>query len=85
MLFTITDTKWADELQNGLEEYMMQCHDSVDSDEEFTGDGGFETLSGWPFCGCNTCEYREILSYLVPRVIVASNEGKVELDVRPQG
>jgi hypothetical protein len=80
MSFTITDMGWADALQQGLEEYMMQCHDSIDADEEFAGDSGFETESGWPFCGCNTCEYREILSFLVPRIITASAEGKVVLD-----
>ena len=85
MSFTITDIAWAEDLQRDLEEYMGQCYNSVDEDEEFSGDAGFETESGWPFCGCNTCEYREILSFLVPRIITAQAEGKVELDVRPQG
>lgn len=80
MSFTITDIQWAETLQQGLEEYMMKCHDSVDEDEELIGDSGFETESGWPFCGCNTCEYREIMSFLVPRIITASAEGKVVLD-----
>ena len=85
MSFTITDINWATKLQFELEEYMGQCYDSVDADEEFAGDAGFETESGYPFCGCNTCEYRELLSFLVPRVLAAQAEGKVELDVRPQG
>jgi hypothetical protein len=39
----------------------------------------FETLSGQPFCGCDTCYTREQLYFLVPRIIKAYKEGKITL------
>lgn len=73
MTFQINDPKWAEELQRGLDEYRAQLYDSVDSEEEV------ETESGIPFCGCDTCDNREILSYIAPRVIKAYQEEKIEL------
>lgn len=78
--FSIIDEEWAHNMQVGLEEYMMALYDSAESLE---GDDpeweDFETESGISFCGCNVCEYREILSYIAPRVIRAYLEKKIIL------
>jgi hypothetical protein len=74
MSFFINDEKWAEELQTGLEEYMMRCQDSIDEDEEF------ETLSGLYYCGCNVCYYRETLAFMAPKIIIGEKEGKIQLD-----
>ena len=76
MSFVINDTEWAEDLQKNLSTYMDLLLDSIydESDEE-----PFETESGMPYCACNTCEFREILVYVTPRIINAYLEGKVEL------
>lgn len=55
---------------------MMALYDSVDA-EEGTPAAEVETESGLVFCGCNVCESREILSYIVPRAIKGYLDGKV--------
>jgi hypothetical protein len=75
MSFIINDEKWAEKLQEGVEEYLMRCQDSIDEDEEF------ETLSGQPYCGCNVCYFREMLFFSSPIIMKGQNEGKIELDV----
>jgi hypothetical protein len=70
MRFEIRDPEWAQKLQDGLDEYMMGLYESVDAEEgtpEFIK--GHETESGIPFCACNVCEGREILSFVAPRII----------------
>lgn len=73
MKFEIRDPKWAEEIQSGLEEYMMSLYDSVDAEngEEV------ETESGLPYCACNVCEYREILSFVAPRIIKGYLDQKI--------
>jgi hypothetical protein len=78
MKFEIRDGEWAQELQKGLEEYMSALYDSVDAEEgtpEF--EKGIDTESGIPFCACNVCEGREILSFIAPRVIRGYLDGKI--------
>ena len=74
--FEIRDPDWAVELQNGLEEYMGKLYDSVDA-EEGTPEADPFTESGLPFCSCNVCESREILSFVAPRVIKGYLDGKI--------
>lgn len=70
--FTIEGTEaFADELQQGLTEYTLDCMNSIDSGKPFT------TLSGEPYCGCPTCDVRETLAYVVPRVLYAQSIGLV--------
>ena len=76
MRFEIRDPEWATELQNGLEEYMGKLYDSVDA-EEGTPEADPFTESGLPFCACNVCESREILSYIAPRVIKGYLDKKI--------
>lgn len=74
--FEIRDPRWAQDLQNGLEEYMGTLYDSVDA-EEGTPEADPFTESGIPFCACNVCESREILSFVAPRVIKGYLDGKI--------
>ena len=76
MKFEIRDPAWAQDLQNGLEEYMGTLYDSVDA-EEGTPEADPFTESGIPFCACNVCESREILSFVAPRVIRGYIDGKI--------
>lgn len=76
MKFEIRDPEWAQELQNGLEEYMGTLYESVDA-EEGTPEADPFTESGLPFCACNVCESREILSYVAPRVIKGYLDKKI--------
>ena len=78
MKFEVRDGDWATELQKGLEEYMGGLYESVDAEEgtpEF--EKGVDTESGIPFCACTVCEGREILSFLAPRIVKGSIDGKL--------
>jgi hypothetical protein len=72
-----TDGEWARNLQHEFEDYMSMCWESVDGDFEEETEP-FETLSGQAFCGCNVCEYREILTFLIPRIVYAYKEGLLD-------
>lgn len=78
--FTIHDDAWAKQLERDYEEYMSSCWSSLDDEELSESDLDFETLSGQPFCGCNTCETRETLFFFTPRLLKAAEEGKVTLE-----
>jgi hypothetical protein len=78
--FTIHDQKWAEEIQRDLEEYMGKCWEQADAEFYEEAVEEFETLSGQPFCGCGTCEAREILFFYTPRLLKAAQEGKVTLE-----
>jgi hypothetical protein len=78
MKFEIRDPEWAVALQEGLEKYMSGLYESVDAEEgtpEY--EKGIETESGIPFCACNVCEGREILSFIAPRIIHGYLENKI--------
>jgi len=78
MKFEILDPGWAANLQTDLEQYMMGLYDSIDAEPD-TPEADPFTESGIPFCGCNVCEGREILSFLTPRIIKGYKENKVLL------
>jgi hypothetical protein len=76
----VLDPEWASELQIDLSEYMMRLYDSIDAEEgseqeEF----GIDTESGQPFCGCDVCEGREIISFLAGRIIQGYKSKKLQL------
>jgi hypothetical protein len=81
--FEIRDAEWAQELQNGLEEYMATLYDAVmlEDEEEYDSpdNPADNTESGISFCGCNVCEGREILAYVTPRIIQGFLDGKVDI------
>ena len=84
MKFEIRDAQWAQDIQNGLDEYMLGLYESVDAEEGTPeAEKANETESGLPFCACGTCETREILSYVAPRIIrgyLDKKIGFVEVD-----
>jgi hypothetical protein len=75
MEFEHLDEKWAEQLQQDLEQYMSELTAYLYDEDEVPED--FETLSGQAYCGCSTCEVREILALVVPRSIQGLLEGKV--------
>lgn len=75
MEFDHLDEEWAKKLELDLEEYMGQLSAYLYDEDEVPED--FETLSGQAYCGCSTCEIREILALVVPRSIQGLIEGKV--------
>lgn len=77
--FTIHDNEWAKQLERDYEEYMANCWTAVDGDWD-DDVPEFETLSGEPFCGCDTCQTRETLFFFTPRLLKAASEGKVTLE-----
>jgi hypothetical protein len=82
MKFEIRDPEWAQGLQFGLEEYMGTLYNSLEADSD-SEEADPDTESGIPFCGCNVCEGREILSFIAPRVIkgyLDKKIGYVEVD-----
>jgi hypothetical protein len=73
--FSIEDEAWAQQLEREYEEYMWSCESAVDGEEP----DDFQTLSGQPFCGCNTCYTREQLFFLTPRILDAYKNGQITL------
>ena len=71
MRYVHDNEAWAKTLEEEFETYMYACQDSVDQeiDEEF------ETVSGEPYCGCSTCYNREVIMFLMPRMIDAYKNG----------
>lgn len=77
---SVYDREWASELQIDLQEYMMRLYESVDAEEgtpEY--EWGTDTASGQPFCGCDVCQGREILSFLSGQIIDGYNAKKIDL------
>jgi hypothetical protein len=77
MKFEHLETEWAKTLEVNLEEYMGQLSAYLYDEDEVPED--FETLSGQAYCGCSTCEIREILFLVVPQAIQGYLDGKVIL------
>ena len=78
MIFEHLDEEWAHKLEVDLEEYMGQLSALLYDEDEVAED--FETVSGEGYCGCSTCEIREILSFVIPRAIQGFIDGKVLLE-----
>lgn len=79
--FSIVDFQWSQELENDFTTYMANCESQIDAEfyegTELEVSNDFETLSGQPFCGCETCYVREELFFLVPRIIEAYKKGQI--------
>jgi hypothetical protein len=73
--FFIENIEWSKELEKKYQDYMWQCESSIDGEEE----DDFVTLSGQPFCGCDTCYTREQLFFLTPYIIKGYKNGDVSL------
>lgn len=74
----VMDSEWAEMLQRDVAEYMDALQDSV-WDEEESEYGEAETLTGIPYCGCDTCFWREALYFTTQRVLEGQKAGKLEL------
>lgn len=61
-------------LEDGLSAYLMRLYESID-DESVDP----TTLSGLPFCGCDVCQTRETLVYLVPSILLIQRAGEAGL------
>lgn len=74
MEFSLPDELWSKDLEQGVMRYTDSLYESVYEDISV------DTLTGELFCGCDTCFWRETLSYLVPRIIEGYKNGKIILD-----
>lgn len=70
MRYVHDDEAWAKSLEEDFETYIFACMDAVDSEVD-----EFETVSGQPYCGCSTCYNREVIMFLMPRIIDAYKAG----------
>jgi hypothetical protein len=78
MKFEIRDSEWAENLQLGLEGYMVGLYESADAKEGTPeAEKANQTESGIPFCACNVCETREILAFVAPRIVRAYLDKKI--------
>jgi hypothetical protein len=75
--FNIVDFQWSQELENKFTDYISNCESLIEWDFYNDTEPEFETLSGQPFCGCETCYVREQLFFLVPRIIEAYKKGQI--------
>lgn len=73
MKFEILNQGWAEDLEQDYSEYIFACFESLEVDDHFV------TESDEIFCGCHTCETREQLVYLTPRIIKAYLNGYIKL------
>jgi tRNA G10 N-methylase Trm11 len=74
MRYVHDDEAWAKKLEEDFETYMSECMEFADADESEL-DENFETVSGEPYCGCSTCYSREVIMFLMPRIIDAYKAG----------
>ena len=81
--FYINSTKWAEILQSGTEEYIDSLNSwhvfGEDKDEDGQDILEPSTLSGIPYCGCDTCYIREVLSYATCKLLEGIRDGKIEM------
>lgn len=77
--FFIEDQDWAKKLESDFEDYIWSCESLVDFDPE-SDEEEFQTLSGEPFCGCQTCFTREQLFFLIPKILKAYKAGQITLN-----
>lgn len=71
--FYFNDPEWAKELEQGVVEYMDTLLNGIYEDLDT------ETLTGTAFCGCDTCFWREALTFITPRIIRAYKANQVVL------
>lgn len=65
---------FAESLERGMED-LQGLLSAILYDEEEATEEQIATLSGIPYCGCSTCETREFLYFLVPRIADALERG----------
>jgi hypothetical protein len=70
-----TSEEWATNLQHKFGEYMSLCYEYAYAEDDTELLSEFTTVSGQPFCGCDICEQREALMFLIPEIIDAYKAG----------
>ena len=75
--FIINDKDWAEELQQGVDEYIDKLQSWYVYGEEEGEEP--EPISGQPYCGCEVCYWREVLAFVAPRIMNGQNDKKIEL------
>lgn len=66
----------AEELERAVEDLQYQLSSYLHGELE-EGDEEWEPPSGMPYCGCSTCEAREVLVTVVPMVAAAYRDGRI--------
>lgn len=78
--FYVEDTQWSHELTQEYEDYMQSLLVYLAPQEDLPEGTEFPpTLSGQAYCGCMTCQTRETLFFLVPKIAEGYKEGKITL------
>lgn len=72
------DAEWAEKLDRNVNDTIGHLMDLVDGEEDGISEGGIETPSGEPFCGCETCVTREIIVLTIAATLDGVREGLVE-------
>jgi hypothetical protein len=67
---------WGEELTTRIDAYMHGLYASLDED----GDPDPDTLTGYPFCGCDVCEERERMFITVLLTLEGVEAGRVRLE-----
>lgn len=72
---TLSSSKLS-ELMAGVDAHMDRVMSYIGTPDEFP------TLTGYPFCGCDTCYWGEVITYLEPRILGLMPTPKVDFDKR---
>lgn len=75
MQVPVFDEAWGQEFEAAIDAYMTLLWESVDEPSM-----DVETLSGQPFDGCETCEFRERNLMAIKLAIEGYEAGKVRLE-----
>lgn len=67
----------AEELEHAVEDLQYKLSCSLHG-EEVEGEPDWEPPSGYPYCGCSTCDAREVLITVVPLVAAAYRSGRIK-------
>jgi hypothetical protein len=76
----VPDANWDHDLHREVIVTLQRLGEALEVEEE----GGewpedVVTPSGWPYCGCEDCLVREILTIAVPRIVEAYQQGLVDI------
>lgn len=69
--YEVLDQPWLSGMQAALAEYMDGLI--------FGSDNPPIPVTGLPFCGCDSCYWREVAAFVIPRVLEAGKSGQVVL------
>lgn len=67
----------AEELEHAVEKLQYDLSSHLHGEFDEIGEE-WEPPSGMPYCGCTTCEVREVLITVVPLVAAAYRDGRIK-------